>query len=155
MKSHGLKDSPELAALGKGIAQWTKTDGANMTSIPGLRLVRYNAPTKPVTAMYEPCVCVAAQGAKRVLLGGETFVYAPGNFLISSVHLPTVAQITKASREKPFLGLVLRLDPREISQLMVDGSLPPPRARQADRGMTCGTLTAPLLTALQRLIDLL
>ncbi len=110
---------------------------------------------KPTSAMYDPSVCVSAQGEKRVLLGGDTFVYAPGRFLISSVHLPTVVQIPKATREKPFLGFVLKLDPREISQLMVDGNLPPPRARQADCGMTSGTMTPPLLAALQRMIDLL
>ncbi len=152
------RDSPPSAALDalkKGIARWAKNEGPNPTAIPGLTAVRYDAPTKPRQAMYEPCVCVSAQGAKRVLLGGESFTYAPGNFLISSVHLPTIVQIARASREKPFLGCVLRLDPREISQLMVDGSLPPPRAQRADRGMACGTLTPPLLSALQRLIDLL
>jgi AraC-like DNA-binding protein len=162
MKTHsrvkengGRKENPALASLNERIAQWTKSEGATTTVVPGLRLVRYGAPSKPVSVMYEPCVCVATQGAKRVLLGGETYEYAPGNFLVSSVHLPAVAQITKASPEKPFQGLVLKLDPREITQLMVDGNLPPPRVRQSDRGMTCGTMTAPLLTAIHRLIDLL
>ncbi|MBI3565958.1 MAG: AraC family transcriptional regulator [Elusimicrobia bacterium] len=143
-----------LGALAAAIARWTKTEGPTQTAVPGLRLVRYHAPTKPVSAMYDVCVCVAAQGAKRVLLGPDAFVYAPGNFLVSSLQLPTVAQITEASAAKPFLGLVLTLDAREVSQLMVDGSLPPPRPRQSGRGMTCGTLTEPLLAALQRLVDL-
>lgn len=145
----------QLDALRNSIAQWTKNDGAITTAISGLRLVKYSGPTKPASAMYEPSVCVSTQGAKRVLLGGDTFTYSPGNFLITSVDLPTVVQIVKASREKPFLGLVLRLDPREISQLMVDGSLPPPRAQKTGRGMASGTMTPALLAALQRLIDLL
>jgi AraC-like DNA-binding protein len=146
---------PALGTLRDGIAQWAKNEGPNETAIPGLLLVRYTGPTRPNPAMYEPCVCVAAQGAKRVLLGGDVFVYKPGNFLISSLNLPTVAQITKASRETPFLGLVLKLNAREITQLMVDGSLPPPRAPKADRGMANGVMTPPLMTALQRLVDLL
>ena len=48
------------------------------------------------------------------------------HFLITSVDLPTVVQIIEASREKPCLGLMLKLDQREISQLMVDSNLPPP-----------------------------
>jgi AraC-like DNA-binding protein len=147
--------SPALGALSAGIAQWAKKEGANETAIPGLLLVRYSGPTRPQPAMYDPCLCVATQGSKRVLLGSDAFVYRPGNFLISSLNLPTVAQITKASRETPFLGLVLKLDPREVTQLMVDGSLPPPRAQTADRGMANGAMTPPLLTALQRLVDLL
>jgi AraC-like DNA-binding protein len=105
--------------------------------------------------MYEPSICVVAQGAKRVLLGDETYVYDAHHFLITSVHLPTVVQIIKASREKPYLGLRLKLDQREISQLMVDSNLPPPRSQQSSRGMATGEVTLSLLTAFQRLVDLL
>ena len=75
--------------------------------------------------------------------------------MIASVDLPTVVQIIKASREKPYLGLVLKLDQREMSQLMVDSNLPPPRPQQSSRGMATGEVTLPLVTAFQRLIDLL
>ena len=105
--------------------------------------------------MYEPSICLIAQGAKRVLLGDDTFVYDAHHFLITSVDLPTVVQVIKASREKPCLSLMLKLDQREISQLMVDSNLPPPRAQQSSRGMAIGEVTLPLLTAFQRLIDLL
>jgi hypothetical protein len=105
--------------------------------------------------MYEPRICVVAQGAKRVLLGDDTYVYDDHHYLITSVDLPTVVQIINVSREKPYLGLVLRLDQREISQLMVDSNLPPPRPQQSSRGMATGEVTQPLITAFQRLIDLL
>ena len=90
-----------------------------------------------------------------MLLGDDTYVLDVHHFLITSVDLPTVVQIIKASQEKPYLGLILKLDRREISQLMVDSNLPPPRAQQSSRGMAIGEVTLPLLTAFQRLIDLL
>jgi transcriptional regulator GlxA family with amidase domain len=49
----------------------------------------------------------------------------------------------------------LKLDQREISQLMVDSNLPLSRPQQSSRGMAVGEVTLPLLTAFQRLIDLL
>jgi AraC-like DNA-binding protein len=49
----------------------------------------------------------------------------------------------------------LNLDQREMAQLMVDNHLPPPRTQQSSRGMATGEVTVPLLTACQRLIDLL
>jgi hypothetical protein len=55
-------------------------------------------------------------GAKRVRLGDDTYVYDAHNYLITSVHLSTVVQIIEASPEKPYLGLRLMLDQREISQ---------------------------------------
>jgi AraC-like DNA-binding protein len=144
-----------LDALGKRIARWTDKGDQPKTGVPGLSLHRRDEPTPPVSIMYEPRICVIAQGAKRVLLGDETYVYDPQHFLITSVDLPTVVQVINASRQKPYLGLVLRLDQREMSQLMVDSNLPPPRPQQSSRGMATGEVTLPLLTAFQRLIDLL
>ncbi|MHC1698931.1 MAG: AraC family transcriptional regulator N-terminal domain-containing protein [Geobacteraceae bacterium] len=144
-----------LEALGKSIARCTEKEEQHTTAIPGLSLFRREEPTEPVTGMYEPSICLVAQGAKRVLLGDDTYVYDSHHYLITSVHLPTVVQIIEASREKPYLGLRLMLDLREISQLMADSNLPPPRAQQSSRGMATGEVTLPLLTAFQRLIDLL
>jgi AraC-like DNA-binding protein len=144
-----------LEALGKSIARWTDKGGLLVTAISALSLSRRDAPTEPTSYMYEPSICLIAQGAKRVLLGDDTYVLDVHHFLITSVDLPTVVQIIKASREKPYLGLILKLDRREISQLMVDSNLPPPRAQQSSRGMAIGEVTLPLLIAFQRLIDLL
>jgi AraC-like DNA-binding protein len=150
-------DSMEVAleALGKSIARWTDKGDQLETAIPALALWRRIEPTGPTSGMYELSICLIAQGAKRVLLGDDTYVYDAHHFLITSVDLPTVWQITEASREKPCLGLRLKLDQREISQLMVDSHLPLPRAQQSSRGMATGEVTLPLLTAFQRLIDLL
>ena len=145
----------EIEALGKSIARWTDRGDQLVTAIPGLSLFRRNEPTQPESRMYEPRICLIAQGAKRVLLGDDTYVYGERHFLITSVNLPTVVQITKASREKPCLGLILKLDQREISQLMVDSNLPLSRPQQSSRGMATGEVTLPLLTAFQRLVDLL
>ncbi|HEY5996429.1 MAG TPA: AraC family transcriptional regulator [Candidatus Deferrimicrobiaceae bacterium] len=144
-----------LQALACRIARWTDKPDRVATAIPGLFLFRRDEPSSPMSGLYEPSICVIAQGAKRVLLGDDLFVYDPRHFLVTSVHLPTVVQIVDASREKPCLGLMLKLDQREMSQLMVDSDLPPPRAQQASLGMATGEVTLPLLTAFQRLIDLL
>jgi len=144
-----------LEALGKTIARWTDKGDQRVTSIPGLSLYRRDEPSPPTSIMYEPRICVIAQGAKRVLLGDDTYVYDPHHFLITSVDLPTVVRVINASRGTPYLGLILKLDLREISQLMVDSNLPPPRPQQSSRGMATGEVTLPLLTAFQRLIDLL
>ena len=144
-----------LNALKKSIARWTDKGGLIETAIPGLSLYRLDEPTPPTSIMYQPRICMVAQGAKRVLLGDDTYVYDEHHLLIASVDLPTVVQIIKASRKKPYLGLVLKLDQREISQLMVDSNLPLPRPQQSSRGMATCEVTLPLLNAFQRLMDLL
>jgi AraC-like DNA-binding protein len=144
-----------LEALGKSIARWTTEGDQIETAIPGLSLYRRDAPTEPMSYMYEPAVCLMPQGAKRVLLGDDSYVYDAHHFLITAVDLPTVGQIIKASREKPCLALMLKLNQREISHLMADSNLPPPRVQESSRGMATSEVTLPMLTAFQRLIDLL
>ena len=153
IENNGLEAAIE--ALGQSIARCTEKGELHTSAVPGLALFRREEPTGPISGMYEPSVCLVAQGAKRVLLGEDTYVYDAHHYLLTSVHLPTVVQIIDASPEKPYLGLRLKLDLREISQLMADSQLPPPRAQQSSRGMATGAVTLPLLTAFQRLIDLL
>lgn len=144
-----------LSTLTGSIARCTEKGELHTTAIQGLALFRRDEPTEPITGVYEPSVCLVAQGAKRVRLGDDTFVYDAYHYLITSVHLPTVVQIIEASPEKPYLGLRLMLDLHEISQLMVDSNLPQPRPQQSSRGMATGEITLPLVTAFQRLLDLL
>ena len=144
-----------LLALGQRIAQLTEKSEQQVTAIAGFSLFRSNEPSEPISILYEPSICLITQGAKRVLLEEDTYVYDAHHFLITSVHLPTIVQIIEASPEKPYLGLRLKLDLREVTQLMMDSQLPPPRAQPASRGMAIGEITLPLLTAFQRLIDLL
>lgn len=143
------------ATLGACIARLTEKGELHTTEIPGLSLFRRDEPTPLISSMYEPSVCLVAQGAKRVLLGDDTYVYDARHFLITAVHLPTVVQVIEASPEQPYLGLRLKLDLREVSQLMVDSNLPPPQARQSSRGMATSEVTIRLITAFQRLLDIL
>lgn len=144
-----------LAALGDRIARWTEGGERFETAVPGLGLFKRTAPTEPITGMYEPSLCLVAQGAKRVRLGDDTYVYDAQHYLITSVHLPTVVQVTEASPEKPYLGLRLTFDLAELAQLMADSRLPAPRRQQTDRGMATGATSAALINACVRLIDLL
>lgn len=147
--------SAAIETLGKSIAKWTAKSDRVETAIPGLVLARRREPSQPLSFMFEPSICVIAQGAKRVQLGGDAYVYDAKRYLISSVDLPTFLQVIRASLEKPYLGLVLKIDKRGISQLMVDSHLLPPRPQRSDRGIATGEMTMPLLAAFQRLVDLL
>jgi AraC-like DNA-binding protein len=147
--------SAARSALAERIYRWTEKDDHMMSDIPGLMLVRYETTTEPKSAMYEPCICLVAQGAKRVQLGDEEYVYDENHMLITSVGLPVMANILKASKEAPLLSLVLKIDLRMVAQLMVDSNLPAPRTRQTGRGMAVCEVSEPLIDGFQRLIDLL
>ena len=142
----------DLAAT---IARYTEQGERHSTAIPGLSLFRRSELSGPHVGLYQPSVCLVAQGAKRVQLGEDVFVYDSRRYLLTSVHLPTVVQLVEASQELPYLGLRLVFDPRTVAQLMADSHLPPPRTQQSPRGMATGEVTLPMLSAFQRLVDLL
>ncbi|SHI07432.1 AraC family transcriptional regulator [Desulfofustis glycolicus] len=144
-----------LVSLGTSIAKWTDGMERIETLVPGLALFKRYEPTDPMGGMYEPGICIIAQGEKRVLLGNETYVYDADHYLITAVHLPTIAEVTSASKDKPYLGLRLKFDLQDLSQLMADSKLPPPRVQQSPRGIATGKVTLPLLSCFGRLIDLL
>jgi hypothetical protein len=57
--------------------------------------------------------------------------------------------------ERPYLGLRLKFELHEITLMRVDCDLPKPRTHQSSLCIATGEVTLPLLTAIQRLIDLL
>lgn len=85
--------------------------------------------------MYEPCICLLAQGEKRVMLRDEEHVYDANHYMITSLGLP-VANVVEASKESPLLGLALKIDLCVVAQLMVDSSLPMSPTQQSGRGMS-------------------
>ncbi|MDD2736831.1 MAG: AraC family transcriptional regulator [Desulfuromonadaceae bacterium] len=141
--------------LRESIARWTNTGNQFPSAIPVLSLFREDEPTEPMSAVYEPSICMVVQGAKRVLLGNEQYVYNDRQYLITSVDLPTFFQVIEASKERPLLGLKVTIDIQEVSGLLVDSNFPHHRAQQSGHGMATSEITLPLLTAFQRLIDLL
>ena len=99
--------------------------------------------------------CLIAQGSKRVMLGEDAYVYDADHYLVTSVDLPVVAQIVEASREEPFLGVIMELDLSVIAQLMVETELPASPMREVGRGIAVSELPLTLAGAFVRLIDLL
>src|SRR4051812_15183377 len=90
---------------------------------PGLVLTRLSSPTGPEHAVLEPWLCMVAQGAKDVLLGDEWFHYDPAHYLVSTLGVPAVGRVVEASRERPYLGLRLALDPAVVTSVMVESGV--------------------------------
>lgn len=83
--------------LAKKIAQFTKVECFLTTNVEGLTLFRIDNVTSSMAGLYEPSVCLIAQGAKRVKLGQEEFVYDSKHYLFSGLHLPVITKVLEAS----------------------------------------------------------
>lgn len=151
----GIDKGMVLRALVAGIARWTTDCEAFQAAVPGLTFYHHDEPTELRSGLHEPSICLVAQGTKRVLLENDSFEYDVDNYLIASVHLPTTYQVLTASHDQPYLGLLLKFDLLELSQLLVDCNLPLPPTPQSSRAMATGEVTLPLISAFQRLVGLL
>ncbi|HZN63949.1 MAG TPA: AraC family transcriptional regulator [Tepidisphaeraceae bacterium] len=124
---------------------------------PGLVLTRLSSPTGPEHAVLEPWLCMIAQGAKEVLLGDEWYHYDPAHYLISTLGVPAVGRVVEASRERPYLGLRLSLDPSVVTSVMVESGVGVESRGEGGgvKGVGVSPLDADLLDAAVRLMRLI
>jgi AraC-like DNA-binding protein len=137
------------------MTQWTQTDRSMLTPIPNLRFFRRDSPTPPDYCMLEPNISFVVQGTKRALLVEETYTYDINRFLITSLDLPAMMHIVEASPEKPYLGMMLKLDLRVLSEVMLQSGITPPTVPPSESGMFLGETTPTLLESFARLVGLL
>jgi AraC-like DNA-binding protein len=125
------------------------------TDVVGLGLSRRSASSDCYCVAYEPELVVFAQGEKRINVGGTTHVCDGSNFLLTSIDLPVVSQISKASTSEPFLALVLKLEMPVVREILSQDEFLVPGMASGTRGMAVGKTTVELLSACCRLLDLL
>lgn len=131
-----------------------RTDGA-IEPLESLRLRRQSSPTELGHSVSEPCFCVIAQGAKEVLLGEKRYPYDPERYLIATAALPIASRVTAASAERPYLSVIITLDPTLVGSVMVEAGVLAPRSQSALTAIDVSPLDAGLLDAVVRLVRLL
>ena len=113
-------DQPGLAKLSRLIAAYAPHDGSFELRIPGLHVSRYSRTNSEcVHALGLPSLCIAAQGAKTVIVGQDVYEYDCTRMIVFSVALPVAAQVTQASQSEPYLALKLDLEPHKIAELVL------------------------------------
>jgi AraC-like DNA-binding protein len=111
-----LSTQHKLASLLEALITET---GLKETSIPGVMLVRADAPVPRTPLMYRPCIIVVAQGHKRVWLGDEVFDYDANNYLVLSAPMPMECE-TMTVGDEPLLGLTISIDPITVGELLLE-----------------------------------
>jgi AraC-like DNA-binding protein len=148
-------DRPAQDVLAQEIARFAQHDGDHNTAIPALTLHRRSTPTEPLHCIYNLGLGVVAQGDKQVLSGSETIPYGPGQSMLTTIDLPVVSHVTRASAREPFLAMMLTLDVRSVVQMASELDVARPRGDDAYRSISFEPLAPALLEALVRLVRLL
>jgi hypothetical protein len=141
--------------LARKIAGHAPKAGDYATAISALTLYRRTAPTACNPATYEPSLTVLVQGRKRINLGGTSCVCDESSFVLTSVDVPVVSQILRASKQEPLLSLRLALDMSVVRGTLSQQESPEPVVSSQTHGIAIGKTTDELLSACTRLMDLL
>lgn len=125
------------------------------TTIPSLFLIRSNKVDEPAYRVFNPSFCFVTQGLKEIFLAEDRLEYGPSNYLITSMNLPVIGQVIKASPEVPYLSLKLDLSQNEILEVLKDANLYYKAKDNASRAMLVGQIELSILDAVLRLVQLL
>lgn len=156
-RHNGEKISAETttAPLARAIERHVYTAGDYQTTLPELSFHRRHAPTEPMPCIYPLSLAVTTQGEKQVMAGDKIINYFPGQSLLTTIGLPVVSHVTRATTREPYLGLLLKLDTRAIAVAAAEMKLPQPDRNRAHAPVSIEKLDSALLDALRRLVDLL
>jgi AraC-like DNA-binding protein len=140
--------------LAERVGRFVRKEG--VIDLPGgLRLLCASSPTELGHGVSFPAFCMVAQGSKEVLLGDDLYRYDTNNYLITAASLPIASRITEASEQRPYVGVVLGLDPALVGSVMVEAGHPAPGEKAAVRAFDVSPLETDLLDAVLRLVRLL
>ncbi len=146
----------EFEQFKKTLLLYTKDkEGGWDTAVSGLALCRYTSITESEGWMYEPSLAIAAQGAKQITIGLETNCYRPMNMLLTSSEIPTFAKVCEASKETPFLAILLKLNLALLPELLAENKFELLQENNEIRAQQIVQATAPILQAVTRLIKLI
>lgn len=88
------------------------------TPIEGLMIARHHTSVS-VHDMSGSAMALIADGRKQLALGNRLYEYGAGQYLVSSLDMPTTGRFLDASPEHPALGMGLVLDPAVIADLLL------------------------------------
>ncbi|SHI13868.1 AraC family transcriptional regulator [Desulfofustis glycolicus] len=105
--------------------------------------------------VYNPGICIVAQGHKIGTLGDQTFRYDASNYLVTSVTMPFECE-TFASPEEPLRGLYIDIDMGQLHDLISRIDLPAEieyaGEKSLPRGIGPATLDKEMLDATTKLV---
>ncbi|ANY66630.1 AraC family transcriptional regulator [Paenibacillus sp. BIHB 4019] len=131
------------------------SEGTHSTAITSLKFIRSNGESQPVYSIYNPSLCIVAQGSKLIMLGQESYQYNPASYLVASVHLPITGQIIQASPQHPYLSLQLDFNTEQIVDMLKEFHFEWNHKEGSSRGLMVSKTSPSLLDAVLRLVRLL
>jgi len=137
------------------IDRYSKSDGIHATAVNGLYCYKMSELNIRLPVIYRPSIYVVMQGNKQVLLGNDIFQYRQGEYLAVAVDLPLIGEVTKASKQKPYLCVQIDIDTQLMTELAMKFDANTQKQYEASKGIFVGNTDSKLMDAITRLMRLL
>ena len=116
----GLHANKELhmSDMAELLEELATVDGGSVNSpLKGVRFFKNTKQTRRKPLLYTPGICIVASGYKLGHLGGQTFRYDAGNYLVTSISMPFECESFPNGNE-PLLGLIIDIDVVQLNDLI-------------------------------------
>ena len=123
------------------------------SAIPGLFFYCADKPSKVVSYIQEPSICIVLQGTREIYLGADCQKFDKSNLMFCPVNIPLSMHIKHASVERPVIVLSMKLNLVMISEVLV--KTPPKRPNAEGHLGIKWQLDSTIMAAFERLIHLL
>jgi AraC-like DNA-binding protein len=136
------------------VSRQLRTDG-NASQFGMLYLSRASEPSERSLGMYEPTLCVVAQGRREMQVGGKRYVHDPSTYLVGSVPMPVTVRVIDATPDRPYMCVGIPLDAAIVGSVLVQAELPAVASERPQKAIDVSAVDTDLLDPVVRLVRLL
>lgn len=111
--------SESIKQLRTLLSQMSVQDGLNNTRVSGVACYKSSLRQTKCPYLYEPLICLIAQGEKVCHVGSEVYTYSAGNFFINFLPLPVQTEVVEASEQEPFLSAALGINLVRLAEIIL------------------------------------
>ena len=129
--------------------------GTAQTAIDGMAILRSDHPKPPTHMIFQPALCIVAQGAKWAAFGNDRLEYRAGQALVVGVETPSIDRVVEAEPGRPCLVLAIELDLAILRGVAEELDPPPRMSGEPGRGVFVTDFGGPLADCALRLVRLL
>jgi AraC-like DNA-binding protein len=123
------------------------------SAVSGLFFHCADKPSKAVSYIQEPSICIVLQGARAIYLGADCQRFDKSNLMFCPVNIPLSMHIRHATVEHPVIVLSMKLNLVMISEVLA--KIPPKLPNTAGHLGIKWQLDSTIMAAFERLIHLL
>ena len=101
----------------KTINFFSPAEGLNTTPVSGVYCIKFSYPYRRRKRHWRASLGIVAQGCKEIVLEHDVYKCDEAHYTATLVHLPVLSTIAATSPTKPFLALLIDLDPMIVSEV--------------------------------------